>query len=149
LRLTLFVVSPGLRASVAAFPPAASARNPCRLAGPGSGTLAWSADGSYLATVNDNMPHAVWVWDLRVAELAAVLCHISAVKTLAWSPAPGGALAAASGGGRLYLWSPRGASVVHVPLPGFSAAGVLWSADGGALALHGKDAFCCGYVSVA
>jgi hypothetical protein len=93
------------------------------------------------------MPHAVWVWDLAAAELAAVLCLGGCVRGLAWSPAPGGPLAAVAGGGRLYLWSPAGASVVHVPLPGFAAGGAAWAAGGGAVALHGKDAFCLGYLS--
>lgn len=85
---------------------------------PPTGTLAWSPDGQLLATINDNMPHAVWIWDLRSAELAAVLCHISTVRAMAWSPA-GQSLGVVTGGGRLYMWSPAGASVVHVPLGNF------------------------------
>ena len=64
------------------------------------------------------MPHALWIWDLRASELCAVLCHAAPVRGAAWSPA-GERLAAAAGGGRLYLWAPSGASVVHVPLSGF------------------------------
>ena len=28
----------------------------------GVGLMAWSGDGKYLATRNDNMPTAVWIW---------------------------------------------------------------------------------------
>ncbi|KIY94156.1 hypothetical protein MNEG_13807 [Monoraphidium neglectum] len=111
----------------------------------GPGTLTWSPDGQLLATVNENMPHAIWIWDLGSAELAAVLCQVGPVRALAWSPA-GRSLAAVAGGGRLYLWSPAGASVVHVPLGGFQATGVSWAQGGEALALHGRESFCCGYV---
>jgi hypothetical protein len=186
--------------------------------------LTWSPDGQLLATVNENMPHAIWIWDLGSAELAAVLCQVGPVRALAWSPA-GRSLAAVAGGGRLYLWSPAGASVVHVPLGGFQvrlcgvgarraaevwlkrrqaarghvcahgrlrrgrracmracmrallggsglaaprdaterqphlsrftplvplaphqATGVSWAQGGEALALHGRESFCCGYV---
>jgi hypothetical protein len=112
------------------------------------------------------MPHAVWVWDLRTADLAAVLAHASPVRALAWAPAGGGdggggdwdsgggkggggggaeRLGIVTGGGRLYLWGPSGASVVHVPVPGFAARGLAWAPGGGAVALHGKEAFCVGY----
>ncbi|GBF93064.1 hypothetical protein Rsub_05675 [Raphidocelis subcapitata] len=152
---------------VASVPPPKDKPNP-KL---GVGTLAWSPDGQLLATVNDNMPHAVWVWDLRTADLAAALSHVSPVRALAWAPAAaaaagdggggggagGGArrqgagaggerLGVVTGGDRLYLWSPAGASVVHVPVPGFAARGLAWAPGGGAVALHGKDAFCIGYV---
>ncbi|KAI8472330.1 MAG: WD40-repeat-containing domain protein [Monoraphidium minutum] len=135
-----FAVRP-LPAEITSVPPPKDKPNP-KL---GVGTLAWSPDGQLLATVNDNMPHALWVWDAPAAELAAVLVHAAPVRGAAWSP-DGGALAAVTGGGRLYLWSPSGASVVHIPLPGFQACGVAWAQGGGALVLSDRDAFCCGYV---
>src|SRR5689334_15572980 len=70
----------------------------------GISTLAWSPDSMLLASVNENMPHAVWVWDVEGATLAAVLLHLSAVRSIAWSPgAP--SLAVTTGCGRVYMWT--------------------------------------------
>ena len=87
----------------------------------GISLMSWSCDGTILATVNENMPHAVWVWEVEQAELSTVLLHISPVKAVEWAP-QGHSLAICTGSPRVYLWSPGGASVVHVPLPGFKVA---------------------------
>lgn len=36
-------------------------------------------------------------------------------------------LAVVTGGGKLYLWAPAGASVVHIPLTSFQAHGLQWA----------------------
>ena len=55
---------------------------------PGLGvkTVAFSSTGSYLATLNDNMPNAVWVWDTRGMSAACVLLHERPVKHISWDP---------------------------------------------------------------
>lgn len=115
------------------------------------GALHWSPDGRYLATLNDNMPSAVWVWDTSLACLAALLLHASPVRRLGWAPRGGGSggarLAVAAGGARIYLWSPGGASVVHIPLAGFAPSGLHWAPGGGVLALTDKESFCCAYLA--
>ena len=40
----------------------------------------------YLATRNDNMPTAVWIWDMSRLELCATLLQIEHVRALAWDP---------------------------------------------------------------
>lgn len=112
----------------------------------GVGSLAWSPDGTLLATVNENMPHAVWVWDVATAALAAVLLHISSVRSMAWSPA-GDYLAIATSNSRVYVWTAEGASIVHIPLSGFSAGQLAWAPDGSNFALMDQEAFCCAYVT--
>ena len=146
-----------------------------------AGAAHWSADGRFLATRDGALPGAAWVWDLRAGDLAAVLQHIGPIRAMAWAPGSSGSssssnggvyssggggggggyscnrLAIVTGGGRLYLWSPAGASVVHAPAAGFKATGVAWApacgagggggAGGGALLLHGPRGFCCAYVS--
>lgn len=52
----------------------------------GISVMSWSPDSQLLATVNENMPHAVWVWDVTAAALTAVLLHVSSVRSLAWAP---------------------------------------------------------------
>lgn len=143
-----YVVS-ALPVEVTSVPPAQGKPNP-KL---GVGLLSWSPDGRRLASVNENMPHAVWVWDVAAAELASVLLHEAPVRALEWAPAGnngaggGGSLAMCTAAERVYLWSPAGASVVHIPLQGFRACGVRWAPDGASLVLNDKEAFCCAYLA--
>ncbi|WIA32488.1 hypothetical protein OEZ86_003307 [Tetradesmus obliquus] len=112
----------------------------------GVGSIAWSPNSSLLATVNENMPHAVWIWDVLSASLAAVLVHIGSVRSMAWSPA-GDYLAVGTGNCRVYVWTAEGASIVHIPLAGFSASQLAWAPDGSSFALMDQEAFCCAYVT--
>jgi hypothetical protein len=70
--------------------PAASARKggagAAPLRGPkmGVGILKWSACGRWVATRNDNVPNAAWIWDMARLRLAAVLEHQVPVLALAW-----------------------------------------------------------------
>lgn len=135
-----------LPVDVSSLEPAAGRPNP-KL---GISSAAWSPDSRLLASVNENMPHAVWVWDVAAATLAAVLLHLSPVRGVAWAGGGGGGatmLAITAGCGRVYVWTPGGASVVHVPLPGFAAGGLAWGPDGATLALMDREAFCCAYVT--
>ncbi len=56
-------------------------------------------------------------------------------------------MAICTGRGRVFLWSPAGASVVHVPLRGFQAIHVAWSNAGTSFVLCDRDAFCCAYLT--
>ncbi len=109
--------------------------------------LEWSPDSRYLATLNENMPAAVWIWDMQAAELVAVLQHTAAVKALAWAPAGGTSLAVAAGSSRVYMWTPAGASIVHSPLASFGAQSVKWAPDGASLVLGAREALCCAYLT--
>lgn len=110
-------------------------------------SMAWSPDSRLLATINENMPHAVWVWDVAEATLSAVLLHLSSIRSMAWSPA-GTQLAVTTGVERVYLWTATGSSIVHIPLQEFSACSVAWSPDGSNMALmDSQGAFCCAYVA--
>lgn len=55
-------------------------------------------------------------------------------------------LALATGSSKIYLWTPEGASCVHIPLPGFRAGGLRWHPAGTSLVLSDKDAICCAYL---
>lgn len=112
----------------------------------GVGVVTWSPDGSYLASVNDCQPCAVWVWDLAAMALAAVLVHASPIKDLQWAP-QGTTLAMVSGSTKVYLWSPAGASIVHIPLRSFLAHQLTWAAGGSAFMLRDRDAFCIAYIT--
>lgn len=136
-----YLVSP-LPVDVTSIAPPTNKPNP-KL---GISSMSWSPDSMLLATVNENMPHAVWVWDVEAATLAAVLLHLSSVRSIAWSPS-GPTLTVTTGGGRVYMWTATGSSIVHIPLPGFNAGCVAWGPDGSSMVLMDKDGFCCAYLA--
>lgn len=156
------------RYALAALPLAVPSRKPLQGVPPASalgvGLLRWCPSGAYLATVDAGMPQAVWVWELATMQLCNVLIHAADVTDVQWSPLPAGGdgrehgnssaagaaasgsrLAIATGGAHLYLWSPHGASVVAIPLKGFRAASLAFSAGGSALLLYNPDCFCVAY----
>ncbi|MEW5306293.1 MAG: hypothetical protein WDW38_009141 [Sanguina aurantia] len=112
----------------------------------GIGTLEWSPDATYLATVNEASAESVWLWDLSSMELASVLTTAQPIKAAKWAP-QGNTLAIVTGSGKVYLWSGQGASVIHIPLASFHAHGLTWAADGSSFLLTDREAFCITYLT--
>jgi hypothetical protein len=54
-------------------------------------------------------------------------------------------LALTTGSNKLYVWTPEGASVVHLPLSGFHASVLAWQPGGGCVLVCGRESFCCAY----
>ncbi|XP_024393514.1 uncharacterized protein [Physcomitrium patens] len=111
----------------------------------GIGLLAWSADSQYFFTKNDNMPNALWIWDVVRLELLALLLQKDPIRSAAWDPIYP-RIAVCTGTSQLYLWTPTGACCVQIPLAGFYASELKWIPDGTALLLKDKEAFCCTFV---
>ncbi|KAF3696719.1 WD repeat-containing protein WRAP73 [Channa argus] len=119
----------------------------------GVSTLAFSSDSRYLATKNDNMATAVWVWDMQKMSLEAVLEQTSAVRCFQWDPRHP-RLALCTANTKLYLWSPAGCVSVQVPsevsaslLPGgFQVQSLSWHCSGDSLILLGKEQLCLCYM---
>ena len=112
--------------------------------GRGAGSVAWSCDGSFLDTRCDSMPNAVWIWETSRLELASLLLQARPVRAVQWCPVDN-RLVVCTGDSKLYLWTPEGASCVHIPLPGFRASGLAWHPDGTSLLLSSRSHFCCAY----
>ncbi|XP_045714739.1 WD repeat-containing protein WRAP73 isoform X3 [Phyllostomus hastatus] len=124
--------------SLQTLKPAADRANPKI----GIGALAFSADSCFLATRNDNVPNAVWVWDVRKLRLFVVLEQLGPVRAFQWDPQQP-RLAICTGGSKVYLWSPAGCVSVQVPGEGdFQVLSLCWHSNGDSLALLGKDHFC-------
>ncbi|KAG2443903.1 hypothetical protein HXX76_002243 [Chlamydomonas incerta] len=132
-----------LPALVPGLKPALDTPGPPKL---GVGRCVWSADGRYAASVEDCRPGGVWVWDAAAMELAALLVHLGPVTDVAWGPR-GHTLAVATGSTRVYLWTPAGASIIHIPLAHFQAFGCAWNNSATTLLLRGPEAFCCAYLT--
>ncbi|XP_034527005.1 WD repeat-containing protein WRAP73 isoform X4 [Ailuropoda melanoleuca] len=108
----------------------------------GIGALAFSPDNYFLATRNDSVPNAVWIWDVQKLRLFVVLEQLSPVRSFQWDPQQP-RLAICTGGGKVYLWSPAGCVSVQVPGEGdFQVLSLCWHFSGDSLALLSKDHFC-------
>ncbi|GJM91468.1 hypothetical protein PR202_ga07843 [Eleusine coracana subsp. coracana] len=118
----------------------------CNMQDNGSGMLSWSSDSHYFftRTRNDNMPTALWIWDICRLELAAVLVQKDPIRAAAWDPnCPRLALCTEST--HLYMWTPSRVACVNVPFPfpNFRIVDVKWSSDGSRLLLKDRESFCC------
>ncbi|KAF5832905.1 hypothetical protein DUNSADRAFT_11055 [Dunaliella salina] len=110
----------------------------------GVGQQIWSFDSQYLLTVNENQASTVWIWDMAAMELSSVLSHSSSIADAKWAP-NSCTLAMVAGNGRIYMWTPAGASIIHIPLKNFAARSLVWSPTGQNFTLTDSDAFCCAY----
>lgn len=81
----------------------------------GISVIAISHDDRYCATKNEQTPCCVWVWDLIEMTLNSLIVQQSAIANLAWCPRTNN-LNISTNSSRLFLWSPRGASVCQVPV---------------------------------
>ncbi|XP_014739407.1 PREDICTED: WD repeat-containing protein WRAP73 isoform X1 [Sturnus vulgaris] len=112
----------------------------------GVGMLAFSADNCFLATKNDNIPNAVWIWDIRKLKLSVVLEQLCTIQGFQWDPCQP-RLAVCTGTSRVYLWSPAGCVVVQVPGEGdFQITSISWHSSGDSMLLLSKDHFCVCYL---
>eukprot|EP00899_Mesostigma_viride_P019511 jgi/Mesvir1/27561/Mv07311-RA.1 len=111
----------------------------------GVGLLLWSADNHYLATRNDNMPCVLWIWDMTKIALAAVLVQAEPIKSAQWDPRQP-CIAVCCGGPRVFVWTPEGASCVHIPLGRFNAHSLKWNPSGAAFLLADRQSFCCAFL---
>jgi len=108
----------------------------------GIGMLSWSSDSHYFFTRNDNMPTALWIWDICRLELAAVLVQKDPIRAAAWDPTCT-RLVLCTESSHLYMWTPSGACCVSVPLPNFRIVDLKWNSDGSCLLLKDREFFCC------
>ena len=113
----------------------------------GVGTIAFSPDSRYVATKNDNMPNAVWIWDVVNLRLSVLLLQVNPVREMKWDPLQS-RLAVCTSNNKLYLWSPAGCVSVTVPVEtNFAVQRLAWHPSGKSLALIGSTHFCVCYTN--
>lgn len=77
--------------------------------------IAVSHDDRFCATKSEAAPNCVWVWDLQEMSLNSLVVQASPIADLAWCPRSNN-LNISTNSSRLFLWSPKGASVCQVPV---------------------------------
>lgn len=78
--------------------------------GRAAGVTLWAC--LYLSS--DNVPNAVWIWDVQKLRLFVVLEQLSPVRAFQWDPQRP-RLAICTGSSKVYLWSRAGCVSVQVP----------------------------------
>ena len=111
----------------------------------GVSMLSWSPSERYLATKNDNLPSVVWIWNVVQKQLVSVLLQRQPVRFMKWEP-ENDVLGVCCCNSRIYLWSPDGASVVHVPFSKFQGVRMMWNKRSSNLILSDSHTFCIGYL---
>lgn len=112
----------------------------------GVGRSLWSPSGKFLATINDNMPNVVWIWNMVRLNLLSVLEHKDKVRTFAWAPPGNGdRLAICCGNDKLYLWSKSGSMIIRCRANKYVVRDLRWRPDGESILLLDKNKFCCCY----
>ncbi|XP_071487099.1 WD repeat-containing protein WRAP73-like [Diadema antillarum] len=113
----------------------------------GISLLSFSPDNRYMVSKNDNMPNALWIWDVQKLAQSAMLLQVGNIKVAKWDPCRA-RLAVCTGNNKLYLWSPDGCLSVEVPAEAsFQVTSLSWHPKGKAILLSGKDHMCVCYLA--
>ncbi|KAG5444947.1 WD repeat-containing protein wrap73 [Clonorchis sinensis] len=115
----------------------------------GIGLIAFSTDGRFLVTRNDNAAHAVWIWSIdHRLSLFSVLIHTSGqVAALAWDPTSPARLALCTGSDCLFMWTPQGCLAVETPAHfNFTVNTLSWLSSGDGILLQSDTHFCICYL---
>ena len=99
----------------------------------GISRILFSHDGSYFATLADNMPSTAWIWSSNNMQLVTILRHdtnndtnndgdadsdggdMLKIAQMAWDPVRP-RLALVCGNEYVYIWSNKGASIITIPI---------------------------------
>jgi WD40 repeat protein len=76
----------------------------------GVSKIAVSHDSCFMATVNEQCPKHVWIWDLVRCQLNSIVQQKDVVKDIVWAPNSLN-LNISSSDSKIFLWSLRGASI--------------------------------------
>eukprot|EP00160_Parvularia_atlantis_P016793 Unigene549_Nuclearia_a/m.1719 Unigene549_Nuclearia_a/g.1719 ORF Unigene549_Nuclearia_a/g.1719 Unigene549_Nuclearia_a/m.1719 type:complete len:452 (+) Unigene549_Nuclearia_a:72-1427(+) len=122
----------------------------------GVGLVEFSPKGRFLVSRSDNMPTALWIWDLAQLKQVALLVTREPVRSVKWNPSRGAAtdkrgdietdaqLAFCTGTGWVFLWQLGSIECLQLPIANFAVLALQWQPTGQALLLVDKDRFCVG-----
>ncbi|KAJ3294247.1 WD repeat-containing protein wrap73 [Borealophlyctis nickersoniae] len=113
----------------------------------GVGLCEFNCNGRFVVTRNDNMPTALWIWDLVELRQVALILQANPVRFVRWNPVKPDRLAFCSGNGYIYVWGGEkgGCECVEVPAVNFQVHNFSWNPDGKSIVLMDKDKFCLAF----
>ena len=104
----------------------------------GISSIMFSGNSSFIASRNDTMPTSVFIWDVKASSLLAVLVQLEHVRVMQWHPTKS-LLAICASTPNIYIWTPDGAYVVHVPQETLNVVSLRWNEEGSSLLLIDKE----------
>ncbi|KAF9171424.1 WD repeat-containing protein wrap73 [Mortierella sp. AD010] len=118
----------------------------------GVGWCDFNCDGTLLASRNDNMPNALWIWSMSELKPIVIIQQQSPIRVCRWDPgSPSRIVWCCSGSSSVYSWRASSAvlggivEAIEVPAEGFEVSSLKWCPNGKGLLLLDKDMFCIGF----
>ncbi|KAF8930322.1 WD repeat-containing protein wrap73 [Dissophora ornata] len=117
----------------------------------GVGWCDFNCEGTLLASRNDNMPNALWIWSMLELKPVVIIQQQSPIKICRWDPGSPSRIVWCCGSGYIYSWQASlevyGGVIeaVEVPGEGFEVSSLKWCPDGKGLLLMDKEMFCVAF----
>ncbi|KAI8325306.1 YVTN repeat-like/Quino protein amine dehydrogenase [Martensiomyces pterosporus] len=109
--------------------------------------LEFNAEGTLLASVNESMPCALWVWRVKDLRLVTVIQTIKPLRACRWSPVES-VLAFVTGTATVYLWKQdQGCHLYEIPAATAVASSLQWNPNGDSLAILSKGLFSLAFIT--
>ncbi|KAK8791133.1 hypothetical protein WA158_005764 [Blastocystis sp. Blastoise] len=110
----------------------------------GISNLSWSPDGRYVQSTSDNLPKAVWIWDIYRHRLHSIIIFKEVVTSVTWCPVAF-LLAIATASKMVYIWRPTGMCWLRIPEKDFNVKTLKWNDDGNTLLLCDQNSYIVSY----
>jgi len=106
----------------------------------GIGLVVCSHNGKYIAFRNDNMPQALWIFDVCKQIVSSILIQSENILNARWDPCSC-RIALCTGTNKFFLWSPDGCCCIPCADDNFSAFDIQWNPQGKSLMILGDSTF--------
>ncbi|CAD8130168.1 unnamed protein product [Paramecium sonneborni] len=105
----------------------------------GISLLEWSYKDDYIATKFDGMQNCVFIWDMELLTLKAIMVQILPIKFFTWSK-NSTTLTVCTGSSKIFFWNPNCTSACDMPFDkNFHVVKIDWSSDQKSMLLFDKS----------
>uniref|UniRef100_A0A7S4IE57 Uncharacterized protein n=1 Tax=Vannella robusta TaxID=1487602 RepID=A0A7S4IE57_9EUKA len=112
----------------------------------GVGLVKISHNGAYIAFRNDNMPQALWIFDVCKRVTSSILVQNENILNAHWNT-HSCQLAFCTGSNQIFFWTPEGCSCVPCGDENFTIFDLQWNPKGSSLMLLGDTSFVLSFTS--
>ncbi|KAJ1647425.1 WD repeat-containing protein wrap73 [Coemansia erecta] len=113
----------------------------------GVSVVEFNAEGTLLASINESMPNALWVWRVADMRLITVIQTIRPIRTCKWSPVES-VLAFVTGMATVYVWKQdQGCHLFEIPTATVNVTSLVWNPNGDSLAIIAKNVFTLAFIT--